>query len=661
MSSPQDEDARDDAMAGQGIGQLKARAAAGDAGAMFELGVRYYPYNPVLRLFRKPVVAEDATEALAWYGRAAARGHRAALHALALMHEHGKGTEVDLVKALDYYRQAQERGRHCEDSIARVEAAIAADPALRAAQAAAAANAAPVDENVHRQRLALEQDAVRLQEEEARLQRERAVLDADRARHAQEAEQERAMWTAEKGREQQRVAQERAAWNVQKAREQHALARERAVLDAERARLQHRERAFQRERDAVDAANNQREAQQRAKQAAAAAFAQAKQKDAAAKQAEILAGRHAKDSSYVRDREAVVDAWTPTKVKLAECPVHARPLAPGQSVLLEQCLHAICRDCAPHMLQPPDNASVCCPICKAVSPLARDGTTLPHHPFVEAELAAGAAHVCTMCLSDPEEERLPAAATCTTCNPEKRLCDPHASLHRARQPTHAITPLPHGGAALRCGTHSDKPMEAYCTRCRELICVACALSTHQGHAARLLTDTAFVDGVRQRLVEGVTAVRTVAEALVDHAADATVAVTEVEARDAAIRSEVDRAIHVLIGLLERRRAAMHEQIDAQSQQERGALQQTRDESAHAWRIVTSAADLAEQLAVGTHLGVNATAVMVQLEAAATARLQAVLGLAPARAVPAPAVLRFHLDELVGKQLALLGEIVRDAD
>ena len=76
--------------------------------------------------------------------------------------------------------------------------------------------------------------------------------------------------------------------------------------------------------------------------------------------------------------------------------------------------------------------------------------------------------------------------------------------------------------------------------------------------------------------------------------------------------------------------------------------------------MTSAADLAEQLATGTHLGVNATAVMVQLEEAATARLHAVLELAPERGVPPPSILRFHFDEAISKQLDNLGEIVQDA-
>ena len=154
--------------------------------------------------------------------------------------------------------------------------------------------------------------------------------------------------------------------------------------------------------------------------------------------------------------------------------------------------------------------------------------------------------------------------------------------------------------------------------------------------------------------------RAVAEALIDHAADATVAMTEVDARDAATHTEIDRAVNVLVSLLERRRAAMHEHCDVWSREERAALTQAREESEHRWRIIMSAADLADQLAAGTHLGVNATAVMVQLEAAAKARLSAVLEFRPERGVPTPSVLRVQINEAVAEQLAELGEIVQDA-
>ena len=423
--------------------------------------------------------------------------------------------------------------------------------------------------------------------------------------------------------------------------------------------LREQELMLKRDRDAFTSRLREREAQQRDKEEAAASITEAKRDAAAAKQAEVRQERHAEGSAYVPTRAAIAAAWEPTKVKLAECPVHARPLNSGQSVLLEKCLHTICRDCAPHIIQP--DGTVQCPICKVDSPVKRDA--LAPHPVIEAELTADEVHDCEPCKTNPidEDGAAPATFRCTGCAPERLYCEAHALRHRTKAPAHALTPLPHGGAFLRCPTH-DKPIEAYCTLCRELVCLACTLSTHPAatHPACLLTDTAFVEGVRYRLVEGAAAVRSVAEALIDHAAEATVAVTEADARDAAIATEIDRTIDVLAGVLERRRAAAHDQRMAHTRDERATLKRKREESEHHWRIVTSAADLAEQLAAGTHLGVNATAVMVQLQDAAASRLTAVLALRPDRSVPPPAILRFDFDETLAEQLSALGSVVKDA-
>ena len=546
------------------------RAQAGEVAAMYQLGGCYYEGTGG--------VARDYDEARAWYGRAAALGDKYALYMLGAMQEHGLGTRTtpNLFMALYYYRRAEDKGFDCTEAIERVEAAIDADPALRAAAAAVDA----------------------LHEE---------------------------------------------------------LERDNPDKDAE---LREQEQALKRERDAFDAAKREHEEQQRAREAA---LAEAARVAAVAKQAEILEARHADGSKHRPTRDAIAAAWTPTAVRLVDCPVHARPIAPGQSVLLGTCLHSICRECAPHILQP--DGTVRCPVCQAVSHLdaAAAAAALPHHPFIEAELAAGEAHPCTMCQAAPEDDRLPATAKCTSCVPAKLLCEAHAVHHRlnAKTATHVALPLPHGGAALRCPTH-DKPVEAFCTGCRQLICLACTLSTHPSHPARLLTDAPFVEAVRARLLEGVAVARTVAEALIDHAADASLAGRELDERDATTESEIDRTIQVLVGVLERRREAAHEQRLARSRAERAALQRFREESEYRWRILTSAADLAEQLATGTHLGVNATAVMLQLEGAATARLDAVLELAPERAVPAPSILRFAIDESLAEQLGGLGEVVQDA-
>ena len=615
------------------MNEVRARAAAGDAEAMFWLGQS---------LLHGSGLVQEYAAALLWFGRAAAKGYCEAVYQLGHMHEHGLGTPVDLRGALGYYKQAKRMGYDYSDlvdvlmfgdPIARVEAAIAAaGPGRRPALGPHPRHA----------------------QEQARVLRERQQ---DAAQKQREAEREAAITKREA--DLKKMQQQQAADAERMRTQQQALDAERARLQQKDAELLQREAAVGEREQALNALNDlnrmistilrDSKAERDAKKAGAAALA-------TAKQAEVLAARRTEGSAYAPARAAVIAAWNPTKVDLASCPVHARPLALGQSVLLGACLHAICRECAPHMLQP-DN-SVRCPVCQAVSTV--DPTALPHHPLIEAPLAAGTSYDCAMCQTAPDDERVPATLKCAGCSPAKLLCEGHAVNHRIRMPGHAIAPLPHGGAALRCATH-DKPVEAYCTGCRTLICLACTLTTHQAHAARLLTDAAFVADVRARLVDGAAQARAVAAALVDHAADATVAVAEADARDAAIGSEIDRAMNVLAGRLDRSREAAHAQGLLISREERAAFQKAREESEHRWRIVMSAADVAEQLAAGTQLGVNATAVMVQLEAAATERLGAVLQLKPERGVPPPSHLRFDVDESRAEELiAEVGDVVQDA-
>ena len=617
-------------------------ARAGDTQAMVQLGGSYF--------WGICGVKKDYGEALAWYGTAAANGNGKALFKLGTMHENGFGTPKNLLNALNYYNQAKDKGNVAESlrlAILRVEAAIAADPALAAAAAAAAAavaaaaatSAAGSASAAGRQRPAkkarLEKDET-AEEQAARLSRERAVLDADRK-----------ALDAEKARVQQR--EEAVETRIVEAKQKETSLKRRETLVQKREKaVEHRETELQRRIEELDAT-------ERAKEAAAAAFTAAKRAGAATRQAEILGARRS-EKNYAAQRDGIAAAWTKTAVDLFHCQPCALAIAPGQSVLLDQCLHAICRTCAPHMLQA-DNTIVC-PVCQTVSTVA--APSLPHHPLVESELGTDVARGCVMCTHLPEEDRMPATAKCSTCDPHKVLCEGHGLNHRSRQQTHVITPLPHSGAAPRCLTH-DQPIAAYCTECDALICLACTLSTHPAatHAVKLLTDTAFVESIRASLIEGVSAARTVTQSLLEHAADAAVAATELDERDEAIAAEVDRAINVLIGLLERRRVAMHERCDVQSRKERAALQTAREESEYRWRILSSAADMAERLATGARLGPNATAVLMQLQSAAMARLGGVTGLKPA-GVPSPSILRFHIDESVAEQLTHLGEIVQDA-
>ena len=82
------------------------RARAGDVAAMALLADCYYS--------GRGGIGQDFGEALAWYGKAAAKGHVGALVGVGVMHEYGQGTRVNLLNALNYYQQAKDK-----DSTAR--------------------------------------------------------------------------------------------------------------------------------------------------------------------------------------------------------------------------------------------------------------------------------------------------------------------------------------------------------------------------------------------------------------------------------------------------------------------------------------------------------------------------------------------------------------
>jgi localization factor PodJL len=80
---------------------LADAAAAGDPGALFEIGVRYTEGRGV---------GADLSEAANWYKLAADRGYAPAQYRLANLFEKGTGVDRDLGRAMTYYRQAAEAG-----------------------------------------------------------------------------------------------------------------------------------------------------------------------------------------------------------------------------------------------------------------------------------------------------------------------------------------------------------------------------------------------------------------------------------------------------------------------------------------------------------------------------------------------------------------------
>jgi serine/threonine protein kinase len=69
----------------------------------FSIGNIYYEAKVV-------DVERDFTKALSWYEKASNKNHAEASYYCGRMYEYGEGTDIDLDKALDYYRKAQDAG-----------------------------------------------------------------------------------------------------------------------------------------------------------------------------------------------------------------------------------------------------------------------------------------------------------------------------------------------------------------------------------------------------------------------------------------------------------------------------------------------------------------------------------------------------------------------
>jgi len=83
------------------IDALRVRAEAGDAGAQFNLGLRYAVGAGV---------PEDLAEAVRWYRLAADQGDASAHYNLGLRYENGQGVPQDDAEAVRWYRLAADQG-----------------------------------------------------------------------------------------------------------------------------------------------------------------------------------------------------------------------------------------------------------------------------------------------------------------------------------------------------------------------------------------------------------------------------------------------------------------------------------------------------------------------------------------------------------------------
>src|SRR5438093_945188 len=82
------------------IGEVKAKAEAGDAESEVELGLRYD---------KGEGVAKDQAEAVKWHRKAAEQNYAEAQNSLGVCYEEGKGVAKDQVEAARWYRKAAEQ------------------------------------------------------------------------------------------------------------------------------------------------------------------------------------------------------------------------------------------------------------------------------------------------------------------------------------------------------------------------------------------------------------------------------------------------------------------------------------------------------------------------------------------------------------------------
>lgn len=175
------------------------------------------------------------------------------------------------------------------------------------------------------------------------------------------------------------------------------------------------------------------------------------------------------------------------------------------------CGHNFCRQCIEEALgsqQDPQAASAC-PVCRAhLGPTAElhhnftvgnivqafqatasKGRQAPRESLEREEGAEQREEtgvvLCEQCL----DGRQPALKTCLVC--EVSLCQAHLSKHNAKSflQEHVLVDVGAGQAEeRRCRDHG-KPLECYCTREEECICMLCIVArTHKGHEVITLKE-----------------------------------------------------------------------------------------------------------------------------------------------------------------------------
>ena len=151
----------------------------------------------------------------------------------------------------------------------------------------------------------------------------------------------------------------------------------------------------------------------------------------------------------------------------------------------------------------------------------------------------------------------------------------------------------------------------------------------------------------------VDAATAVAAEHVRRAADARISLAALDAHAEAVRAEINGAFDALVRLAELRREALLADAAAQGDAELQALDAIEVTDAARWRIITATADIAEELST-----VGTTAALSELEATATARLQAVSIGVPTFPVPFPVDMRLTVDRAHDAVIAQAGTLTR---
>ena len=118
------------------------------------------------------------------------------------------------------------------------------------------------------------------------------------------------------------------------------------------------------------------------------------------------------------------------------CLICLEPIAPGCSVLMEPCLHAVCKRCAD--AGPRTGCYVCSSNVLATPSDAGDVVHRKLHPLVELLVARRDQQRCVDCGDDMSEEDAVARNRCVDC--DRAMCNLHSALHaRSTRTRHHTT------------------------------------------------------------------------------------------------------------------------------------------------------------------------------------------------------------------------------